>query len=328
MIGPDKDAVYPCPFSIEPTGPPVCALARPQPGVWEINVGNNMMARRFDPESTGLKAAPVTVTATALAVDLGLSPKTLAGASAGSSQPFRLELKNRLGKVAAAASSVDLGSLRRLRASIAQGEQQVYEVMVPKGASSLRARVSGVADAGADLDVYLLDCSGPEKPVNEAAEKEKEKEKKEQEKGNKSPMRPAQLCAPVAKAADVGSGGEVETLNPKAGRWVVVVDGFSAPHGPTDYDYVDLFTAPRFGSLATADLPEDRAPAASWTALSNAWTASAPEAPRVLGGVAVVTSPDVTASSGRFGQGDKVPVPLGSVDVVFGSQAASGGGPR
>jgi hypothetical protein len=48
----------------------------------------------------------------------------------------------------------------------------------------------------------------------------------------------------------------------------------------------------------------------------------------VLGGVAVVTSPDVTSTSGKYGQGDKVLVPLGSVDVVFGSQTASGGGPR
>ena len=328
MIGPDKDAVYPCPFSLEPTGPPVCALARPQPGVWEINVANNMVARRFDPDATALKAAPVTVTATALAVDLALSPKSLAAPGPGRSQAFQVEAKNRLGKIAAAASSVDLGSVRRARGSIAQGEQRVYEIVVPKGASSLRARVSGVADSGADLDVYLLDCTSPEKSGNEAAEKEKEKEKKELEKGNKSPMRPAPLCGPVAKAADVGSGGEVGTLNPKPGRWVVVVDAFSAPHGPTDYEYLDIFTAPRFGSLASADLPEDRAPAAAWTAPSNAWTATLPEPPRVLGGVAIVTSKDVTMGSGRFGQGDKVPVPIGWTDLLFDGKGSAPGGSK
>ncbi|MEO8430654.1 MAG: S8 family serine peptidase [Acidobacteriota bacterium] len=326
MIGPDKDALYPCAFELEPQSPPQCSVAMPQPGVWEINVATSGIARRFDPQAINpLKATPVTVTASVLALDL-TAPSSLRAASVGTSQPFSLELVNRLAKVSAAATSVALGSMSKKRATIAQGEQQVYEIQVPKGAASLMARVSGVADSVADLDIYLLDCTAPQKTdAEKAAEKDESKEK---DKGNRSPMRPPAPCGPAAKAADVGSGGMVAVANPKEGRWVVVVDAYASPHGATDYDYVDFFSHPGFGAISFADLPEERGPSKSWKAPSNAWTARLPEAPRRLGAFAIATSPDVTAAGGRFGQGEKQPVPLGTTEVVFGDPSSAGGGDR
>lgn len=326
MIGPDKDAVYPCAFELEPHSPPQCSLARPQPGVWEINVATNFVARRFDPEAANpLKATPITVTASVLALDL-TAPASLPAAAVGSSQPFSLALTNRLAKVSAAATSVALGSMSKKRATIAQGEQHVYEIRVPKGAASLMARVSGVADPAADLDVYLLDCTAPQKTdAEKTAEKEQNKEKEE---GNRSPMRPPAPCGPAAKAADVGPGGLVAVTSPKEGRWVVVVDAYASPHGATDYDYTDFFSHPGFGAISSADLPEERGPSSGWKASSNAWTARLPEAPRRLAAFAVATSPDVSAAGGRFGQGDKQPVPLGTAEVTFGDRPSASGGDR
>ncbi len=308
LIGPDRDGFYPCPFDLQGQTPARCAFANPQPGVWEINVASSAM-RNFDPEAPDpFKPTPVTVTATAASVGLAVAPAPVALA-ADRSQPLALTLENRLGKVAAAAASVDLGSAIRSRATIHQGEQHMYEVVVPKGTTSLLARVQPPKDSRADLDLYVLDCTDPEKPPEAPAG--------ELQKGNKSPMRPPPICAPAVKSAGVGAGAEAEVSSPKAGRWVIVVDAFSAPDGPVEYEYFDFFSHPGFGAVAAADLPEERAPATRWQARANAWAARLPESPRHLAARIVATSKDVTKLSGRFGQGDKELIPLGAAEVWF-----------
>jgi hypothetical protein len=323
VIGPDKDSQYVCAFDAHFEKSPKCAVTNPQPGVWEINLSNSRVARNFDPEASfPLKATPVTVTATAVGLDVEFAGDRSA-LEAGRAQSASISVKNRLGKVVAAASTVDLGSARRERATIAAGQQQVHEIVVPKGASSLLARVGNVASERADLDVYLMDCTEPEKPAEKPAEKEKEKEK-----GNKSPMRPPAPCAVVAKAADVGPGGEVEAINPKAGRWVVVVDAFAAPGGPVEYEYTDFLSQPGLGAVAVADLPAERAPSAAWSAKAAAWAAAVPDPPRELAARVVATSPDVTKQLGPFGTGETARIPLGSAEVWFPRAAAAGGGRR
>jgi hypothetical protein len=319
VIGPDKDSQYVCPFDAHFEKPPKCAVSRPQPGVWEINLSNSRVARNFDPEATfPLKATPVTVTATAVGLDVEFAGERTA-LEVGRAQSASISVKNRLGKVVAAASTVDLGSARRERTTIAAGQQQVHEIVVPKGASSLLARVGGPASARADLDVYLMDCTEPEKPAEKPVEKEK---------GNKSPMRPPAPCAVVAKAADVAPGGEVEAANPKAGRWVVVVDAFSTPDGPVEYEYTDFLSQPGLGAVAVADLPAERAPSAAWSAKAAAWAAGSPDPPRELAARVVATSPDVTKQLGPFGTGETARIPLGAAEVWFPRATAAGGGRR
>ncbi len=142
-IGPDKDAQYVCSFDLHWEKPQRCAIANPQPGVWELNVSNSWVARNFDPENPApMKASPVTVSATALGVDVGSSAAP-AALGVGRSEPLSLTLTNRLGKApSASASSADLGSALRRHATIGEGEQQVYEIDVPKGATSLMVRVA------------------------------------------------------------------------------------------------------------------------------------------------------------------------------------------
>lgn len=318
VVSPDRDNLYPCGFDA-PAGTP-CSVSRPQPGVWEINIAPKV-GRTFDPEApVPLKATPVTVTASVLGVDVTAVPTPSTMFKADSSQPISLALKNRLGKVTAAATSVELGSAIRKSATIAHGEQQIYEVVVPKGTTSLLAKVSGVSNARADLDVYLLDCTEPEKAPEEKPV--------EREKGNKAPSAPNATCGTVAKAADVGPDGEVDVANPKPGRWVIVVDGYSVPGGPVSYQYLDLFTHPSFGAVAVADVPEERAPSVTWTAKANAWAASLPVPPRQLAARVVASSQDVAKPAGRFGQGAKLPIPLGSVELWFGGQPATATGGR
>jgi hypothetical protein len=320
-IGPDKDAQYVCSFDIHWEKPARCAIANPQPGVWELNVSNSFVARNFDPESpTPMKAVPVTVSATALGVDIG-SGTAPAALGAGRSEALTLDLANRLGKApSASASSVALGSALRRHGTIAEGEQQAYEIEVPKGATSLMVRVAGAkGGSGADLDLYLLDCTKPEMP---------EAPKGELEKGNKSPMRPPAPCAPAGKAASRGFGGQLEVANPKAGRWVAVVDAFQVRGGgPVEYDYTDFFAHPSFGSVSVADLPDDRAAAAKWTASANAWAATPPESPREPAARVLATSPDAMRIVG-FGTADNSRLTLGEYDLWFGKPAAAGGGGR
>ena len=171
----------------------------------------------------------------------------------------------------------------------------------------------------ADLDLYLLNCTKPEKP---------EAPKEEQEKGNKSPMRPPAPCAPAGKAASRGVGGQLEVSDPKPGRWVAVVDAFQVRSGGTvEYDYADFFAHPSFGSISVADLPDDRAAAAHWTAAANAWSAKLPDSPREPAARVIATSPDAMRIVG-FGTADNSRLTLGEYDIWFGRPAPAGGGGR
>ncbi|HPA79180.1 MAG TPA: S8 family serine peptidase [Thermoanaerobaculales bacterium] len=306
VISPDKEMLFACPFKPEGTTEP-CTVVRPHPGVWEINVSNARFAFNFDATApVPLKGGPVSITATLLGVEATADASTSAALGVGGSQPLTLELANRFGKVSAGAVPLALASASRSHGTVAEGEQRVHEVTVPEGATSLHAAVS-VSGPAADVDVYLLDCTVPEeKPASPAEELEK---------GNTSPAAPPPICAPRAKATDVGAGGAVEVASPKAGRWLVVVDGYSVPSGPVEYEVVDLFTHPALGAIAVADLTEPRTTASTWTAKANAWVASLPEPPRRLAGRVVVASPQVTRAGGEFGQGPAEAVALGSTIV-------------
>jgi hypothetical protein len=256
-------------------------------------------------------AKPVTVTATIIDVDVE-APASVA-AAIDSAQPVSLALRNRFGTVTAEAASVALGSAVQKQATIAQGEQHLYEVIVPEGATTIRAKVFDVA-AGADLDLYLLDCTAPPKRDETPA--------RELEKGNKAPAAPDPSCAVRAKSDDVDGSGEVELSYPAAGRWVVVVDAFAVPGGRTDYRYLDVFTHPRFGTLAVADSPVSRAPSAAWTVRGSLWIASLPDAPRQLHARVSVTSGTIVEAV-RTAEGfdptgvRNVQLPIGTLDLFL-----------
>ncbi len=281
------------------------AVAHPEAGVWEVNVCMNSEARDFDPSrEMPLKPTPVKVTVKLVGVELGTGEATASSVPAGGSFNLPIKMTNRFAAVSAALTSEAVASSFQTTRSIKQGEQQMYEVMVPKGATSLRARVNGVTDANADLDVYLLDCTATEKKPSEAAPPEKEK-------GNKAPPMPPPNCTPRAKAATVDAGGEVEIPNPAAGRWAIVVDAFSVPDGQTSYNYVDVFAHPRFGGVTAADDGEQREPGSSWDSTAHVWVASPPHAPRTTQAILDVISPEVQVNNRQA-------VPLGELWMPLG----------
>ncbi len=309
LVGPDRDLLYPCPF--EPRGQAnACAIAFPQPGVWEINVGNNRVARNFDPEASApVKSAPVAVTAAIF----GVGVRVDSGAGAADGAPVPIALENRLAPVSSAAAASELASVRRQSVTLAPGERRLTEIAVPKGTTSLVARVQGVSDPEADIDVYLLNCSEPEKPAPDPKEDPAKKDE-EKDKGNKSPAAPAALCGAASKAADVGPGGLVRVVDPRPGRWVVAVDAFRA-RGPVTFELVDVYTHPALGAVAVLDVPADRPAAQQWTAQARPWPA-APNADanpgRHVEALVFARSGAVTSFSGLYGQGDKIPIPLGT----------------
>ncbi len=275
-------------------------IERPEAGVWELNVCMNEEARDYDPSrELPLKATVAKVTATLLGTKVTADGGAASSLSAGGSVNVPVQVSNQFAATSAAVSSSALGSAFRADRSISQGEQHIYEVTVPKGATSLMARVSGVSDSAALLDVYVMDCTA--EPVAAPVPLP------EKDKGNKAPPRPAPNCPTMGKAAARGGPGEVKILNPKAGRWAIVVDAYSVPTGKTSYSYVDLFTDPKLGSLTLADSAENRGAGASWSPSAHAWAAAIPASPRKL--MAVV---------GVAGQGLPASIVLGETEVPLG----------
>jgi hypothetical protein len=313
VVSPDRENFAPCGFA--PTAGP-CAITHPLNGVWEINLANNDLAT-FDDTASGVpKPKQVTVTATALhvAVD-ATAPAGWAKADGAASFPIRFT--NRLGAApGAAAISGVLGSGYRTQRSLRQGEQHLYEVTVPKGASSISARIT-TADTTADLDVYLLDCTGSPPAVAY-----------QRQDGGKAPPMPDPTCAPRAKAAGPKPGGEVRVTDPKAGRWVVVVDAYSVRGESIAYNYFDTFTDNRFGTIATTDAPDDRPAGAVWTTSAHAWAASLPDAPRSLVGRIEVAAKGATRTETSLAGTRSVPVPIGVLDIVPGGRLVMRDGRR
>jgi hypothetical protein len=109
---------------------------------------------------------------------------------------------------------------------------------------SLVVRASQVADPAADLDVYVIDCTG------------------------KECRNPQTDSDPV--------GDEVVTVqNPAAGKWKVVVDGASVPSGSTTFSYLDVVFNPSYGAVNTSDVAEERKIGVQWAARTHTWLANA-----------------------------------------------------
>ena len=254
-------------------------MADPEPGVWEINV--SWRGGDFEPNrSQPIRPTRVKITASLAGMELSATQVPITTLRRDGTVDIAAKLTNQFGPASASMASTALAGTFESKQLISAGEQKVFEVIVPRGTTSLRALVSDVADAGSDLDLYLFNCT-------------------------------AERCQLQAKAATVDPNGEVQVLDPTPGRWVIVVDAYDIPSGRTSYSYMDMFTHPRFGSLSTTDVPEKRELGCTWEAAAHAWIASVPEAPRTLQARIVVTSPELRASTG-------LPVPLGEVDVPLG----------
>jgi hypothetical protein len=214
-------------------------------------------------------SAPFTLTASILGATVSPNPDVIASATIGVPLARSYTITNVLGPFTGrAVSGGALGSAFRAVPSIATGETDEYDVIVTAGSTSLRATIGGTSDAGADLDLYVYNCTSG-------------------------------TCVLAGQSADGDSEESVTISNPAAGQWRVRVDGYSVPAGTTTFNYVDVFVNPAFGTVSVTDANALRPAGSSWTVPGSVTANAAPAAGRVLlGAVQVRTDTNVLVGSG------------------------------
>jgi hypothetical protein len=129
-------------------------------------------------------------------------------------------------------------SVRTVNATIsASGPQQTYDITVPSSTSLLNVTIGSASDPGADLDLFLFNCTSG-------------------------------TCVLVASGLTSSANESVSASNPTAGLWKAVVDPFAVPSGSTTYVYSDALTSSTnaYGGLTTpANAPTARASGATWS---------------------------------------------------------------
>lgn len=220
-------------------------LTNPMPGVWEIVVE----ARR----TSDADAAPYKVTASVLGTTISPNPDVIASAQLGVPVNRAYTVTNSQAAFTGRLVGGAVGSAKTARPSIANLAQQVYDVTVAPGSSSLTATIGNTTDVAADLDLIVLNCT-------------------------------TGTCVQAGASADGDSEESVTIANPAAGAWKVVVDGYAVPAGTTEYDYFDVYTAASLGSLSVTDADADRPAGASWNVAGVITAGGQPGAGRVLRG--------------------------------------------
>jgi hypothetical protein len=232
------------------------AYQNPIPGVWEIEVES----RRTSPALSN----PFQISARIQGVTVSPAVVELPSVTAGVPAPVTWTLTNDFGPVQVHGRGGSLGSSFSARPSIAAGELDVYEVVVPAGATRLDVSIGNTSDPAADLDLYVL----------------------------RNGVR-------VGQAADGDSEEAVSLTNPAAGTYTVQVDGFAVPAGTTAYDYRDVFYSPALGSVDAPATTVTLANGASTTITGSVTALVAPAAGRqLLGEMAVVTDEGAVVGRG------------------------------
>lgn len=237
------------------------AVEDPLPGVWEVEVEARRTSRSLQ--------NPFSVSTSVQAVTVDPETVDLPSVVAGQSAPVTWTLENQLAPVTVTGRGGPLGSAKVAKPTIADGQVQQYDVVVPEGASKLDVAIGSTSDRAADLDL-TVELDG----------------------------------AVVATSADGDSEESVSIPSPKAGTYTVVVDGYSVPSGSTTFDYRDVFYSPALGSVTVSATPT-RLGAGGTAQLTGAVVAkSAPADGRELfGEMTVVTSEGAIVGRGNVAIG-------------------------
>ena len=123
----------------------------PTPGVWEVTVDTS--------RSSPVSPASFTVTNTVLGATVSPNPDIIASATLGASVARSYTLTNLFGSFTGRAVGSTLGSARRIVPTIANLAQQQYPIVVTPGSTRLRATIGSPSDPGADLDLFLYNCT-------------------------------------------------------------------------------------------------------------------------------------------------------------------------
>jgi hypothetical protein len=241
--------------------PTTRTATNPMPGVWEIVVE----ARR----TSDAAYAPYTVSVSVLGASISPNPDTIATATLNQPVNRQYTLKNEFGAFTGRATGTPLGSAKIDRPTIEDGASTDFEINVLPGASELRVKIGNTSDVGADLDLFLYNCTSG-------------------------------TCVGGPVSADGDSEEEVAVANPAAGVWVAQIDGYAVPEGSTSYDYLDVFTGTGIGTIDIADANAPRAAGSTWTVNGTVTPKIVPEAGRVLlGYVEIRTDTNLLAARGQ-----------------------------
>lgn len=211
----------------------------PTDGVWEI----------VDAASRASVPASSTYEVSFEALKVTLSPATWTNDPTTVGLPYTqtFSATNAFAAVSTTQSGGAFASVRSLGATIAAGgAQQTYAITVPAGTTSLNVSIGGASDPGADLDLYLFNCT-------------------------------TGTCVAAGSSAGSTANESITVSNPAAGSWHAVVDPFAVPSGSTTYTYTDSLANPAYGSVTVpANVSTARVSGATWsfTATGTALTAA------------------------------------------------------
>ena len=258
--GNEAGLVYSLPRGVRPPhstgGKQSRTVVNPEPGVWEVVVVNHDMSdagRNKDRTSSGMLAAAkqlpgkFTYTASVYGVEILSRMESIE-----SLQGKQLEVSfiNRQGPFVGTTRSEALGSgFSDQLVFMNQDPPRVYEIDVPAGTESLRAQINAPAQPGADVDLYLYECTpdrcGALEPLIHHNCK-------------------GDGCELKAFGIGPSANEVVEMANPNPGKWKVVIDPVSLPAGKIQCDYLDLFTHRVFGEISSDLKAQPRAGAQHW----------------------------------------------------------------
>jgi subtilisin family serine protease len=228
-------------------------VTSPMAGVWEIVIE----ARR----TSDAAEAPYSVTASVLGTTISPNPDVIASAALNTPVDRSYTVTNTQAAFNGRLVAGSVGSAKTDRPSIANLETKFYDIQVPAGASRLTATIGNPSDQGADLDLFVLNCT-------------------------------TGTCVVAGQSADGDSEESVTLASPAAGLWRVQVDGFAVPQGTTQYDYFDAYVAAGLGTLTVTDVNADHAAGSSWTVPGVITAQGQPGAGRVLRGELEVRTAD------------------------------------
>jgi hypothetical protein len=241
------------------------AIENPLPGLWEIEVEARRTSRTL--------ANPYTLRTAVQSVAVTPETVVLPTVVAGEPTEVTWTLKNELAPVTVTGKGGPLGSAKVARPTIAEGDVQEYDVVVPAGASRLDVAIGGTSDLAADLDLYV-ELGGVE----------------------------------VGRSADGDSEESVSIDAPTAGTYTVIVDGYAVPAGTTEYDYRDVFYSPALGSVSVPPTSVGLANGETGQVTGSVIAKQAPAAGRQLfGEMTVVTDEGAVVGRGNVSIGSVTP---------------------
>lgn len=243
------------------TGSPISrTVVDPMPGVWELVVE----ARR----TSDALEAPFSLAVTVLGTEVSPNPDVVDSLAIGEPTTRQYTVANKLaGFTGRLVGGGPLGSGRSQRPQIGHQGQETYDVTIPAGAAAFTVTTGNPADARADIDLFVYNCTSGS-------------------------------CVLAGASTSSSSNERVALTNPAAGLWRILVDGFSVPSGSTEYDLVDVYVGSFLGSIEATDTDAQRASGSTWSPTAVLTAGAQPGAGRQLTGqLTVRTDTGVTVGT-------------------------------